>query len=53
MSGAGFPFTSYMEFVVHHVAIRALLILQWVLLCAQITASPDRKVCLFPSQYVL
>jgi hypothetical protein len=53
MSGAGFPFTSYMEFVVHHVAIRALRILQWVLLCAQITASPDRKVCLFPSQYVL
>jgi hypothetical protein len=48
MSGAGFPFTSYTEFVVHHVARCALRILQWVLLCAQITASPDRKVCLYP-----
>jgi len=44
MSGGAFPFTSYTEFVVHQVAIRTLRILQWVLLCAQITANPDRKV---------
>jgi hypothetical protein len=44
---AAFPFHSYTEFVLHHVILRVLRILQWVLLCVQVSLTPTSKMSWF------